>query len=95
MKRFVIAAGLWLAGTLIGTTIAVVLASAALAQQRTVYDKSGRVVGQITTDSAGTRTIYGPDGRVVAREATDAQGTTTIYDAVGKKVGTTTMPRKK
>jgi YD repeat-containing protein len=64
-------------------------------KQRTVYDKSGRVLGQITTDSAGTRTIYGADGRVVAREATDTQGTTTIYDAAGSKVGTTTTPRKR
>lgn len=64
-------------------------------RQRTVYDKSGRVLGQISTDSAGTRTIYGADGRLVAREATDTQGTTTIYDAAGSKVGTTTTPRKR
>jgi YD repeat-containing protein len=54
-----------------------------MAQQHTVYDKSGRVLGQIT--------IYGPNGRVVAREATDTQGTTTIYGPAGNKVGTTTI----
>jgi YD repeat-containing protein len=76
-------------------TTKIVLIKPWTTKQRTVYDKSGRVLGQITTDSAGTRTIYGADGRVVAREATDTQGTTTIYDAAGSKVGTTTTPRKR
>ena len=40
------------------------------------------------------RTFYGADGRVSGRAATDTQGTTTFYDAGGRKVGSTTNPKR-
>jgi YD repeat-containing protein len=34
------------------------------AQQRTIYDASGRIAGHVTTDSQGTTTIYDAAGGV-------------------------------
>ena len=52
-----------------------------------MYDASGRKVGQSYTDSQGSTTIYGPGGNVTGRTATDSQGTTTFYDASGRVTG--------
>jgi len=68
----------------------VLMATAALAQQTTVYGPDGRVRERITTDSQGSRTIYDASGRVSGRTATDSQGTTTIYDASGRRTGMVT-----
>jgi len=52
-----------------------------------MYDASGRKVGQSYTHSDGNTTIYGGDGRVMGRSSTDSQGTTTFYDASGRVTG--------
>ena len=52
-----------------------------------MYDASGRKVGQSYTDSQGSTTIYGPGGNVTGRTATDSQGTTTFYDVGGRETG--------
>jgi YD repeat-containing protein len=67
-----------------------ITAGTALAQQRTIYDGAGRVVGHSVTDSAGSTTFYDAGGRVTGRSATDSGGTTTIYDARGRNIGTET-----
>jgi YD repeat-containing protein len=61
------------------------ITGAASAQQRTLYDASGNVVGRSATDSQGTVTNYDSRGRVVSRESTSG-GTTTIYDDRGRNV---------
>ena len=76
------------------TIAALLLSSAALAQQQTIYGPDGKVQGRITTDSAGSQTIYDASGKVTGRTATDSQGTTTIYDAAGRKAGSVTERRK-
>jgi YD repeat-containing protein len=48
------------------------LAAEASAQQRTLYDSAGRVVGKSSTDSQGTTTNYDSRGRVTSRESTNA-----------------------
>jgi YD repeat-containing protein len=68
---------------------AIVLATAAHAQQRTIYDANGRVVRQIQTDSQGSTTIYDASGNVTGRTSTSGN-TTTIYDTSGRNVGRTT-----
>ena len=77
--------------------IAVLLAlvsTAALAQQRTIYGADGKVIGHITTDSAGSKAVYDEAGRTAGRTATDSQGTTTFYDAAGRKLGTVSQPER-
>jgi len=77
-------------------TIAVLLlSSAALAQQQTIYGPDGKVQGRVSTDSQGSKTIYGPDGKITGRTSTDSQGTTTIYDAAGRKAGSVTAPERR
>jgi YD repeat-containing protein len=71
--------------TLLALGLALV-ASPALAQQRTSYDSSGRVSGRSTTDSGGSTTFYDPSGRVSARSSTNGNQTT-IYDARGRSLG--------
>jgi YD repeat-containing protein len=66
--------------------------AAASAEQRTLYDARGNVVGRSTTDSQGMTTTYGPRGNVVNRETTSGN-TTTIYDASGRNVGRFTTSR--
>jgi YD repeat-containing protein len=66
------------------------LSTAAHAQQRTIYDSSGRVVGRSSTDSQGSTTLYDASGRVSGRASTDSQGSTTFYDAAGRNVGKAT-----
>jgi YD repeat-containing protein len=66
----------------------VIMTGTALAQQRTLYDSHGRIVGRSTVDSAGSITNYDSRGRVIARESTDSAGTTSIYDAhTGRLIG--------
>ena len=69
--------------------LALLMPTAALAQQTALYGPDGKVTGRATTDSHGTTTIYDAAGRVTGRTATDSQGTTTIYDARGRKIGST------
>jgi YD repeat-containing protein len=62
--------------------------TAAMAQQKTFYDASGRVIGTATT--SGNQTTFRDDrGRTTGRSATDTQGTTTFYDASGRVQGRT------
>jgi len=68
------------------------LVSQAHAQQRTLYDASGRVVGRASTDSQGSTTAYDASGRVTGR-ASKSGDTTTIYDAAGRNVGRVTDGR--
>jgi YD repeat-containing protein len=66
----------------------VIMTNAAVAQQRTLYDSHGRVVGRSTVDSAGSITNYDSRGRVITRESTDSAGTTSIFDArTGRVIG--------
>jgi YD repeat-containing protein len=59
---------------------------AASAQQRTIYDSRGNVVGRASTDSQGTTTNYDARGKVISRESTSGNQTT-VYDARGHTVG--------
>jgi YD repeat-containing protein len=68
---------------------------AAMAQQRTIYDASGRVTGRASTASQGTTTFYDASGRVTGRTSTSSSGTTTVYDANGRAVGRITGTGKK
>ena len=63
------------------------MTGAAMAEQRTIYDAGGNVVGRSATDSAGTTTNYDARGRVISRETTNGNTRTTIYDASGRVVG--------
>lgn len=63
---------------------------AAIAEQRTLYDASGRVTGRTSTDSQGSTTFYDPAGRLTGRSSTSSSGTTTIYDSKGRNVGKVT-----
>jgi hypothetical protein len=70
--------------TLIFLSTAIVfaaLATVAMAQQRTIYDRNGKAIGQETIDTQGTRTLYGSDGKAVSRESKG-----TIYDAESGRV---------
>ena len=67
------------------------LTGTASAQQRTLYDARGNVVGRSTADSAGTVTSYDARGRVISRETTSGN-TTTIYDARGRNIGSSQLP---
>jgi YD repeat-containing protein len=67
------------------------LTGAASAQQRTIYDSRGNVVGRAATDSQGSTTNYDARGKVISRESPAT--TTTIYDAVGRNVGRVSTSR--
>ena len=69
------------------------LTGAASAQQRTLYDASGKAVVRSVTGPNGAVTNYGADGRVMSRETTSSNGTTAIYDAGGHTVGRFTRGR--
>jgi YD repeat-containing protein len=73
--------------------LTLVLTGAAEAQQRTLYESSGKAVVRSVTGSNGGVTNYGADGRVISRETTSGNGTTTIYDAGGRTVGRFTRGR--
>jgi YD repeat-containing protein len=68
------------------------LTGAALGEQRTFYDSSGKVVGRSSTGSSGAVTNYDSRGRVISRETTTGNQTT-IYDARGRNVGRVTTSR--
>ena len=71
---------------LLALTLAMMMTGGALAEQRTFYNSSGKVVGRSSTNSSGTTTIYDSRGRVISRESTSGNRTT-IYDAAGRLVG--------
>jgi YD repeat-containing protein len=73
----------------------VMLTGTASAQQRTLYDSSGRAAVRSVTNSDGTVTNYGADGRVMSRKTTSRKRATTIYDAHGHTVGRFTIPGKR
>ncbi|WP_441260701.1 hypothetical protein AB7008_41555 [Bradyrhizobium sp. 521_C7_N1_3] len=77
------------------TTLLLTLAmiGTAQAQQRTIYDASGRVAVRSAIDSHGTVINYDRSGRVISRETTTGN-TTTIYDAGGRNVGRVTTNRQ-
>jgi YD repeat-containing protein len=62
------------------------MTGAASAQQGTIYNSRGKVVGRSTADGQGTTTLYDASGKVIIRESTTGN-TTTIYDASGRNVG--------
>ena len=68
------------------------MTGAASAQQRTIYDAGGNVVGRSSTDSSGTTTNYDSRGKVITRETTTGNATT-VYDARGRDVGSFTTNR--
>ena len=69
------------------------MTGAASAQQRTIYDASGRVAVRSAIDSQGAVTNYDRSGRVISRETTTGNQTT-IYDANGRNVGRVTTNRR-
>jgi YD repeat-containing protein len=73
--------------------VLVSFASAASAQQQTIYDSSGKVVGRSSTDSQGSTTIYDAAGRVTNRLSTSGN-TTNVYDSGGRNVGRVTNGTK-
>ncbi|MET4343563.1 YD repeat-containing protein [Bradyrhizobium sp. RT9b] len=79
--------------TIVLALLMLTMIGAAQAQQRTIYDASGRVVVRSATDSQGTVTNYDSRGRVISRETTTGNATT-IYDAGGRNVGRVTTNRQ-
>jgi len=69
------------------------MTGAASAQQRTIYDARGNVVGRPASDSSGAVTNYDARGKAISRESTSGN-TTTIYDAGGRNVGRYTTNRR-
>jgi hypothetical protein len=67
--------------------IALLATDAALAQQRTFRDTSGRTLGRSVTDSRGNTTFYNAQGQQTGRAVTRG-GSTTIYDRMGRQIGT-------
>lgn len=81
---------IWLLAVLL-ITLGLMKANRALAQQQTIYDRNGRVVGHSTTDTQGTRTLYGPNGSPVIRQSGDV-----FYDAkTGNRAGSVSEPKPK
>jgi YD repeat-containing protein len=72
--------------TMIAALALAMLTGTVSAQQRTIYDSRGKVVGRSSTDSSGTTTNYDARGRVITRETTSAN-TTTVYDDRGRNIG--------
>lgn len=73
---------------------AIALIGHAHAQQTTVRDSSGRTVGTITTDSAGTRTFRDGSGNTPGTSTRDSAGTITFRDSSGRTTGTASGPRR-
>jgi hypothetical protein len=85
------------AASLAGAAIAIMLLpmpTGAHAQQRTIYDASGKVSGRATTDSGGATTVYDAAGRVTGRTSTGSDGTTKFFDAGGRNVGSVTPTKQ-
>jgi hypothetical protein len=81
----------WLILFIMTAMVAASIATFAMAQQRTIYDRNGRAIGQETIDTQGTRTLYGSDGKAISRESKG-----TIYDAEsGRVLGKITKERSK
>ena len=72
--------------------IALTFATPAMAQQQTMRDASGRMIGTVTTDSNGTKTFRDGSGRTTGTATTDSNGMTTYRDASGRMTGT--APRR-
>ena len=72
--------------------IALTFATPAMAQQQTIRDASGRMIGTVTTDSNGTKTFRDGSGRTTGTATTDSNGMTTYRDASGRMTGT--APRR-
>jgi YD repeat-containing protein len=72
--------------TMIAALALAMLTGTASAQQRTIYDSRGKVVGRSSTDFSGTTTNYDARGRVITRETTSGN-TTTVYDDRGATLG--------
>jgi YD repeat-containing protein len=68
-----------------------VMTGATSAQQRTLYDAGGNVVGRSATDSQGSTMNYDARGKVISRESTSGN-TTTVYDAGGRNIGSSRLP---
>ena len=62
-----------------------VLATEALAQSRSFYNRSGKSVGRSVTDSSGTTTYYDASGKITGRSSTSGN-TTTNYDRSGRVI---------
>jgi hypothetical protein len=77
----------------LAVVLALLMSSAAMAQQRTIYS-DGKVIGRESTGTDGSTTLYGgADGRVRARTSTSGNQTT-IFNADGRRVGTTVTTTK-
>jgi YD repeat-containing protein len=72
--------------------IALTFATPAMAQQQTMRDASGRMIGTVTTDSNGTKTFRDGSGRTTGTATTDSNGMTSYRDASGRMTGT--APRR-
>ena len=75
------------------STILLVLATAASAQQTTYRNANGQITGTVSTDSNGQRTFRDGSGRMTGTANTDSNGTTTFRDAGGRTTGTATARR--
>ena len=71
---------------IITLTLALLLPTAALAQQRTFRDAMGREVGRSVSDTKGNTTFYDAAGRNTGRLVTNGN-TTTTYDNFGRHTG--------
>jgi len=71
--------------TITAALLAALTTGAASAQQRTIYNAGGNVVGRSATDSSGAVKNYDARGRVISRESTI--GTTTTMRAVATSAG--------
>ena len=73
---------------------ALLLATAASAQQTIIRDANGRITGTVTTDSNGQKTFRDGSGRTTGTANTDSNGTTTFRDGSGRTTGTASPPRR-
>jgi YD repeat-containing protein len=63
------------------------------AQQTMVRDAQGRLIGTVSTDSAGTKTFRDGNGRMTGSATRDSGGTTTFRDSQGRMTGSASGPR--
>ena len=75
--------------------IALMLATPGMAQQQTMRDASGRIIGTVSTDSNGQRTWRDGNGRITGTATTDSNGTTTYRDATGSISGTANKAQRR
>ena len=67
--------------------LALIVSTAAVAEEHILRDSMGRQTGRIVTDSKGNVTMYDAMGRQTGRAVTDSNGNTTTYDAMGRQTG--------